>query len=68
LLAQARTLTEYLREQPDGWLSAHHLMKSLRHDTLRAIPAPDAQGRTASSRQSGSARVTQTPLPAAELG
>lgn len=46
LLAQARTLCEYLREQPDGWLSAHHLMKSLRHDTLRAIPAPDAQGRT----------------------
>lgn len=46
LLAQARTLSDYLREQPDGWLSAHHLMKSLRHDTLRAIPAPDAQGRT----------------------
>jgi type VI secretion system protein VasJ len=46
LLAQARTLAEYLREQPDGWLSAHHLMKSLRHDTLRAIPAPDALGRT----------------------
>lgn len=46
LLAQARTLSEYLREQPDGWLSAHHLMKSLRHDTLRAIPAPDAQGKT----------------------
>lgn len=46
MLAQARTLTEYLREQPDGWLPAHHLMKSLRHDTLRAIPAPDAQGRT----------------------
>jgi type VI secretion system protein VasJ len=46
LLAQARTLTEYLRKQPDGWLSAHHLMKSLRHDTLLAIPAPDAQGCT----------------------
>lgn len=46
LLAQARTFSEYLREQPDGWLSAHHLMKSLRHDTLHAIPAPDAQGRT----------------------
>ncbi|EOY8403163.1 TPA: type VI secretion system protein TssA [Enterobacter asburiae] len=46
LLAQARTLAEYLREQPDGWLSANHLMKSLRHDTLWAIPAPDAQGRT----------------------
>ncbi len=46
LLAQARTFTEYLREQSDGWLSAHHLMKSLRHDTLHSIPAPDAQGRT----------------------
>lgn len=46
LLAQARTLTDYLRDQPDGWLSAHHLMKSLRHDTLHAIPAPDAAGRT----------------------
>lgn len=46
LLAQARILAEYLREQPDGWLSAHHLMKSLRHDTLRVIPAQDAQGRT----------------------
>ena len=46
LLAQARTLTGYLREQPDGWLAAHRLMKSLRHDTLRAIPAPDAAGRT----------------------
>ena len=46
LLAQARTLTGYLREQPDGWLAAHRLMKSLRHDTLNAIPAPDAEGKT----------------------
>lgn len=46
LLAQARTLTEYLREQPNGWLAAHRLMKSLRHDTLSAIPAPDAEGKT----------------------
>lgn len=46
LLAQARILTEYLREQPDGWLAAHRLMKSLRHDTLHSIPAPDAQGKT----------------------
>jgi type VI secretion system protein VasJ len=46
LLAQARTLTGYLREQPDGWLAAHRLMKSLRHDTLSAIPAPDADGKT----------------------
>lgn len=46
LLAQARTLAGYLREQPDGWLAAHRLMKSLRHDTLYSIPAPDAQGKT----------------------
>jgi type VI secretion system protein VasJ len=46
LLAQARTLTDYLREQPNGWLAAHRLMKSLRHDTLSAIPAPDAEGKT----------------------
>ncbi|WP_336185123.1 type VI secretion system protein TssA [Klebsiella grimontii] len=46
LLSQARTLTEYLREQPDGWLAAHRLMKILRHDTLRTIPAPDAEGKT----------------------
>lgn len=46
LLAQARTLTGYLREHPNGWLAAHRLMKSLRHDTLHSIPAPDAQGKT----------------------
>ncbi|AKM47643.1 type VI secretion system protein TssA [Edwardsiella anguillarum] len=46
LLAQARTLAGYLREQPAGWLAAHRLMKSLRHDTLSAIPAPDAEGKT----------------------
>lgn len=46
LLAQARTLTGYLRDQPGGWLAAHRLMKSLRHDTLSAIPAPDAEGKT----------------------
>lgn len=46
LLAQALTLTGYLRKQPDGWFAAHRLMKSLRHDTLSAIPAPDAEGKT----------------------
>lgn len=46
LLAQARILTGYLREQPDGWLAAHRLMKSLRHDTLSAVPAADAEGKT----------------------
>ncbi|KAF6665670.1 type VI secretion system protein TssA [Pantoea sp. EKM101V] len=46
LLAQARILTGYLREQPGGWLAAHRLMKSLRHDTLNTIPVPDAEGKT----------------------
>lgn len=46
LLAQARILTSYLREQPGGWLAAHRLMKSLRHDTLQEIPAPDGKGNT----------------------
>ena len=46
LLAQGRTLTTYLREQPGGWLAAHHLMKSLRHDTLQDLPAMAGDGRT----------------------
>lgn len=46
LLAQGRTLTAYLREQPGGWLAAHHLMKSLRHDTLQDLPAMAGDGRT----------------------
>ncbi|WP_413501787.1 type VI secretion system protein TssA [Serratia proteamaculans] len=46
LLAQGRTLTAYLREQPGGWLAAHHLMKSLRHDTLAELPAMASDGRT----------------------
>lgn len=46
LLAQARTLTGYLREQPNSWLAAHRLMKNLRHDTLSCIPATDAEGKT----------------------
>ncbi|KGT95615.1 type VI secretion protein [Erwinia typographi] len=46
LLAQGRTLTAYLQEQPGGWLPAHHLMKSLRHDTLQELPAMAGDGRT----------------------
>lgn len=46
LLSQGRTLVAYLREQPGGWLSAHHLIKSLRHDTLQALPAMTGDGRT----------------------
>ncbi|WP_336285207.1 type VI secretion system protein TssA [Citrobacter arsenatis] len=46
LLAQARVLADYLRNQPDGWLSAHRLIKNLRHDTLHQLPALLADGRT----------------------
>ncbi|MEI2264059.1 type VI secretion system protein TssA [Erwinia sp. CGal63] len=46
LLTQARILAKYLRNQPDGWLSGHHLMKSIRHDTLHQLPPLSADGRT----------------------
>ncbi|MFI8415928.1 type VI secretion system protein TssA [Serratia sp. NPDC078593] len=46
LIDQGRLLSGYLRDQPGGWLAAHHLMKSLRHDTLQALPALAADGRT----------------------
>lgn len=46
LLAQARILADYLREQPNGWLSAHHLIKSIRHDTLHQLPPLSAEGKT----------------------
>lgn len=46
LLDQARLLARYLREQPEGWLAAHHLMKSVRWDTLHHLPPLDASGRT----------------------
>lgn len=46
LLAQARVLANYLRNQPEGWLSAHRLIKNLRHDTLHQLPPLLADGRT----------------------
>ncbi|WP_300005885.1 type VI secretion system protein TssA [uncultured Cedecea sp.] len=46
LLTQGRMLATFLREQPDGWLAAHHLMKSLRHDTLQELPMMASDGRT----------------------
>lgn len=46
LLTQARVLADYLRNQPDGWLSAHRLIKNLRHDTLHQLPALQSDGRT----------------------
>jgi type VI secretion system protein VasJ len=46
LLDSGRTLAGYLRDQPQGWLAAHHLMKSLRWDTLHQTPLQDASGMT----------------------
>ncbi len=46
LLDQAKMLAGYLRDQPDGWLSGHHLMKSIRLDTLHQLPPLAADGRT----------------------
>ncbi|MFZ4835375.1 type VI secretion system protein TssA [Rouxiella sp. Mn2063] len=46
LLDQAKLLASFLRDQPDGWLSGHHLMKSVRLDTLHELPPLAADGRT----------------------
>jgi len=46
LLSQARILADYLRSQPDGWLSAHRLIKNLRHDTLHQLPPLSSDGKT----------------------
>jgi type VI secretion system protein VasJ len=46
LLDQAKTLAKYLRDQPQGWLSGHHLIKSVRWDTVHELPPLDASGRT----------------------
>ncbi|BEM13993.1 type VI secretion system protein TssA [Serratia sp. IR-2025] len=46
LLDQAKVLAKYLRDQPGGWLAGHHLLKSVRWDTLTDLPPLDAAGRT----------------------
>lgn len=46
LLDQAKVLAKYLRDQPGGWLAGHHLLKSVRWDTLTELPPLDACGRT----------------------
>ncbi|CAI8989927.1 type VI secretion system protein TssA [Pseudomonas sp. IT-P4] len=46
LLDSGRALAGYLREQPQGWLAAHRLMKSLRWDTLHQPPPQDVNGNT----------------------
>ncbi|MBV8041528.1 type VI secretion system protein TssA [Pluralibacter sp.] len=46
LLDQAKVLAKYLRDREGGWLAGHHLMKSVRWDTLTELPPLDASGRT----------------------
>lgn len=46
LLDQARLLSRWLAEQPQGWLAAHRLMKTVRWDTVDQIPPLDSSGRT----------------------
>nr|WP_314265430.1 type VI secretion system protein TssA [uncultured Moellerella sp.] len=46
LLDQAKALANYLRDQPDGWLAGHRLMKTVRWDTLHQLPPQNNQGCT----------------------
>lgn len=46
LLDSGKALAGYLRDQPQGWLAAHHLMTSLRWDTVHQLPAQEANGNT----------------------
>lgn len=57
LLDGGRALARYLREQPQGWLAAHRLMKSLRWDTLEQTPPQDASGNTRLDPPRGEYRV-----------
>ncbi|HEY0289385.1 MAG TPA: type VI secretion system protein TssA [Pseudomonas sp.] len=57
LLDSGRTLAGYLREQPQGWLAAHRLMKSLRWDTVHQPPLQDASGKTRLDPPRGDYRV-----------
>ncbi|MFP3518668.1 type VI secretion system protein TssA [Pseudomonas sp. SIMBA_077] len=57
LLDSGRALAVYLREQPEGWLAAHHLMKSLRWDTVHQTPPQDASGKTRLAPPRGESRA-----------
>lgn len=46
LLDQAKVLAGYLRNQPNGWLAGHRLMKSVRWDTVHQSPPQNQQGCT----------------------
>lgn len=46
LLDQAKLLSRWLGEQPQGWLASHRLMKTVRWDTVEQIPPLDSSGRS----------------------
>lgn len=46
VLDSGKALANYVREQPQGWLAAHRLMKSLRWDTIHQPPPVDVAGHT----------------------
>jgi type VI secretion system protein VasJ len=46
LLDQAKLLSRWLGEQPQGWLASHRLMKTVRWDTVDQIPPLDNSGRS----------------------
>lgn len=46
LLENGRILAAYLREQPQGWLAAHRLLRSLRWDTVHQTPLQNTSGNT----------------------
>ncbi len=46
LLDSGRTLAGYLRNQPQGWLAGHRVIKALRWDTVHQLPVIDSSGHT----------------------
>ncbi|WP_455924007.1 type VI secretion system protein TssA [Pseudomonas putida] len=46
LLDSGRALAGYLRDQPQGWLAGHRLIKALRWDTVQQLPVIDSSGHT----------------------
>jgi type VI secretion system protein VasJ len=46
LLEQARRMTHFLRDQPDGYLSACRLIRCVRWDTVNTVPPHDVSGKT----------------------
>lgn len=46
LLEQAKCLARWLEEQPQGWLAAHRLMKSVRWDTINQLPPQNSNHQT----------------------